>query len=972
MSGPPIRLLLIEDNPGDRRLLEFALAANTELAFDLRVATSLEEALAALRVEAPDVLLLDLYLPDSAGLDTLHAVSDAAADVPIIVLTQEEGESIALESLRAGAEDFLRKAEIGAGALGRAVSYALERRRRAGHDHFLSHALSAIGATLDAENALRMLANLTVPALADWCLVELIRQNGEVVPVEIVAADVARQRLLRSKLSSYPHAPGPTGHPAARVLSTGESVLLPLVTDDDLQSFATDAVHLRLLRELGARSMMVVPLRGEDGMLGAVTLALSVSDRRFGDAELAVMEEIAAHAAAIIDNDRRFREARQAATRAEETADRARRQERLSSALAAAVTPPQVAAVVVRESMHMVGARAGALLVARAGEEGLTLLRAAGLPDSLLPLWSRWPSSGDSPVAAAIARGCLRRVGSVADLRRRDPESAKAFGAELEGEIVVVPLILEERPLGALLLLLPDLGPGTEEAEDILAQCAGKCAAALQRAFLFEREQRALEDAKHATRLRDEVLGVVAHDLRNPVSAIATYASLLQEPEVSDEKRLEWARTVHDLTAQMNKLIRDLIDVGKVESGTLELELDSALLPDVLIGDALALMEPLAAADGVQIRCEVAASLPAVVADRDRILQVFSNLLQNAVRFTPAGGTVSIRGEALAGEVLFLVVDSGPGISLEDRPRLFDRFWQARHSRRGGAGLGLAIAKGIVERHGGRIGVESRPGSGSTFFFTLPVAAADVSQPRPGDGRGARAPSAVEPAPDRARPAIRVMIVDDHPLVRRGLREKLVRAGGFEVVAEATTGEEAVRMVPLSRPEIVLMDLNLPGIGGIEATRRITSGAPHVRVLALSAEPEDDVLLEVLEAGGSGFVRKASAAEDLIPALETVDRGEVFLYPSGNKLLLGEFRFVRTASETGLASVLTEQERQVLSLAAEGYNSTEIGKKLFLSPKTVDSYRSRAMRRVGLSSRPDLVRFAIRAGLLVDRSASTR
>jgi two-component system, NarL family, response regulator NreC len=215
-----------------------------------------------------------------------------------------------------------------------------------------------------------------------------------------------------------------------------------------------------------------------------------------------------------------------------------------------------------------------------------------------------------------------------------------------------------------------------------------------------------------------------------------------------------------------------------------------------------------------------------------------------------------------------------------------------------------------------------------------------------------------------------VLLVDDHPLVRRGVREQFERTGRYVVVAEAGTGEEAVRLAQLARPELVLMDLHLPGIGGTEATRQITAAAPDLTVLALSAESEADVLLEVLEAGGIGFVRKSTADQDLLPALETVLNGEVFLYPSGNKLLLGEFRFVTAGPGSSPAGALSEHERQVLALAAEGFHSTEIGKKLFLSPKTVDSYRSRAMRKLGLGSRPDLVRFAVRAGLLCAESTT--
>jgi DNA-binding NarL/FixJ family response regulator/signal transduction histidine kinase len=975
MHRPLAKILLVEDDPTDVRQIMAALMGSPGLETSVATADSLAAARHHLATDPADLVILDLALPDSNGLDTLRAVV-AETDAAVVVLTATDDEATALDCLREGADDFLRREEIAGGALVRAVRYALERRRRAGHEHFLSHALAVIGGTVDGGAALRRLADLVVPALADWCLVELLEPDGEVTIAELVAARPETNVLLRSKLSSYPHHPAGR-HPAARALTTGEAVLMEELSPDDLRDIAADDTHLQLLEALGTRSMVAVPIPGDGAPLGAVTLATAESGRRLSDLDRSIASELAAHAAMVVLSSRRVAAAEQGRSRAEATTERVREIDRVSNAIAAAVTTSQVAAACLREAVRLSGAAAGALLVAREAEDRLSVLRTTGLPDPALPLFAEWRLLGDGPVGEAVRSGGIVHFADPDAMRSRDSRLADLLQAHTLGGLVILPIFGDGTPLGALVLVAAGgrtISPGVD---DILLSCAARCAPALDRAFALEREQRALADARHATRLRDEVLGIVAHDLRNPVTAIATYAALLKADHVSAENRVAWAGTIEEVVRSMNKLIQDLIDVCKIESGALGLDLDAAQ-PDDLIGDALSLMEPVAAASGVQLRCEIGGPLPPILGDRDRILQVFSNLIHNAVKHTPRGAVVTIRGEALGSEVLFLVVDSGPGIPLEDRPRLFDRFWQARQSRRGGAGLGLAIAKGIVDRHGGRIGVESSPRAGSTFFFTLPRAGSEED----------RAHSAQQPSLEPAEvgdssptdleadiaPAVggRVLIVDDHPLVRRGIRETLQSAGRFEVAAEAGSGEEAVRLCALARPDVVLMDINLPGMDGIEATRRITAEQPGIHVLGLSAEPEDDVLLDILDAGGSGFVRKDCVAQDLHPALETAMRGEVFLYPSGNKLLLGEFRFIRHDALSGPASTLTEQERQVLALAAEGYNSSEIGKKLFLSPKTIDSYRSRAMRRVGLSSRPDLVRFAVRAGLLVDRTPAHR
>lgn len=215
---------------------------------------------------------------------------------------------------------------------------------------------------------------------------------------------------------------------------------------------------------------------------------------------------------------------------------------------------------------------------------------------------------------------------------------------------------------------------------------------------------------------------------------------------------------------------------------------------------------------------------------------------------------------------------------------------------------------------------------------------------------------------------IRILLVDDHAVLRSGLRLLLDAEGDMEVVGVASTGEEGVEKAAELRPDVVVMDISMPGMGGLAATRAIArpdgaddpgTSAPAVLVLTMHAEEE--YLLPVLDAGGSGYVSKRRADEDLIEAIREVAGGEVFLYPSGTALLL---RGYRQAEEPDPLDVLSEREREVLALTAEGYSATEAGKKLYLSPHTVETYRSRLMKKLGLKHRSELVRFAIRTGLL--------
>jgi two-component system response regulator NreC len=211
---------------------------------------------------------------------------------------------------------------------------------------------------------------------------------------------------------------------------------------------------------------------------------------------------------------------------------------------------------------------------------------------------------------------------------------------------------------------------------------------------------------------------------------------------------------------------------------------------------------------------------------------------------------------------------------------------------------------------------------------------------------------------------IRILLVDDHAVLRAGLRALLEAEPGFLVVGEAGTGEEAVMKTPQLRPDVVVMDLSMPGMGGLEAVRQIAALGTTARVLVLTMHGEEEHLLPVLEAGGSGYVNKRSADEELIEAIKTVAGGDVFLYPSGAKLLLRGLKQKAEPGEDDPLEKLTDREREVLGFTVEGFSSSEIGKKLFISPKTVDTYRARIMEKLNLHHRSELVKFALRRGLL--------
>lgn len=213
---------------------------------------------------------------------------------------------------------------------------------------------------------------------------------------------------------------------------------------------------------------------------------------------------------------------------------------------------------------------------------------------------------------------------------------------------------------------------------------------------------------------------------------------------------------------------------------------------------------------------------------------------------------------------------------------------------------------------------------------------------------------------------IRVILADDHVVVRTGLRAVLRASPDISVIGEASNGREAIALAERFRPDVVVMDLGMPELDGISATREIVSKVPTVRVLILTMHGEDEYLVEALQAGASGYLVKNVAEEELVKAVRALARGDVYVEPTaGHALARGLMRRPMAPGDRVRFDRLTDREREVLRLVAEGHSAPTIGALLEISAKTVDTYKQRIHEKLGLSGRPDYVTFALRAGLLV-------
>jgi len=223
---------------------------------------------------------------------------------------------------------------------------------------------------------------------------------------------------------------------------------------------------------------------------------------------------------------------------------------------------------------------------------------------------------------------------------------------------------------------------------------------------------------------------------------------------------------------------------------------------------------------------------------------------------------------------------------------------------------------------------------------------------------------------------IRIILVDDHDVVRVGVKSFLQTQSGLQVVAEASNGEQAVELALQHKPDIILMDITMPGMDGLEATRRLHSVCPECLVLALTVHDDKQYFMQMLAAGASGYITKQAAADELVAAIRTVAQGNIYLQPALARWLLDDYQRLvnRPASQKGdkvddrepdavRLDALSHRERQVLEQVAEGSNNQEIGNLLSLSPKTIARHRERIMNKLNMHSRTELVKFAIRTGL---------
>jgi PAS domain S-box-containing protein len=363
------------------------------------------------------------------------------------------------------------------------------------------------------------------------------------------------------------------------------------------------------------------------------------------------------------------------------------------------------------------------------------------------------------------------------------------------------------------------------------------------------RRKQAEQAASDANRRKDEFLAMVSHELRDPLSVILNAATLFDHVAKADPVASQASAAIHRQTDQLVRIVDDLLDVSRLSAGKMTLErtsVDVVALVHRCINDLVErrMLD--------RHRYELRFSGARVNGDGPRLRQIVSNLLMNAIKYTPPGGKIIVEVEPEGGEAVLRVKDSGVGIAPDFLPRVFDLFAQSDRGlerREAGLGVGLSIARSLVEAHGGRIEARSAGlGKGSEFTVRLPLGASPISE-----------------APGIAAARRRILIVDDNQDAREAL-SRLLEIAGHEV-SQAGDGPSGLEVASRARPDVAIIDIGLPGMNGFEVARRLKAGAQGVRLIALTGYGHGDHRRLGDEAGFERYLIKPVAFETLQRAL---------------------------------------------------------------------------------------------------------
>ncbi|NTU79073.1 MAG: GAF domain-containing protein [Chloroflexales bacterium] len=608
-------------------------------------------------------------------------------------------------------------------ALAHAQAARIEAEQAHGRATFLAEASRLLAGDLDYPATLHQVADLMVPRMADWCVVDLLDDAGVIQMVAAAHRDPAKVVWAYELRRQYPIDPNmPVGAPY--VIRTGKPQIFRDIPDALLEAVARTPHELRLLRTVGYRSLMIVPLRARERVLGSISFVIAESERRYTSEDLTFAEELADRAALSIDNAILYQSAQEARSAAERAAEQMARLQRVTAALVTTNTAEQAADVITREGLAAIEADSGALFVL--SKNGLTweAISFCGYPPELVLELSRSAASEPGPLRDALEARALVAVETPQGRAARWPNLARVWARSGDAATVAVPLLLDQRLLGVLYAAFR--APRRFSADDraFLEALARQGAQALDHARLYEAERLARTEAEAASQLRDHFLSVAAHELKTPLTSLKLQTHMLQRRvtrasllSAQDQRTLG---VVVSQVRRLEQLIGALLDSSRLEFGQLSLvraPVDLCALTRRVLAEVQLISE----------RHQFAYHGPetGLIVDGDelRLEQVLQNLLQNAIKYSPNGGLVAAAVSPQDGMVCVVVTDQGIGIPEEALSQIFERFYRAPNADQqqiSGMGIGLYVVREIVQLHDGRVSAARQQGGGSRFTVCLP------------------------------------------------------------------------------------------------------------------------------------------------------------------------------------------------------------------------------------------------------------
>lgn len=584
---------------------------------------------------------------------------------------------------------------------------------------FLAELSRVLATTLEPEATLECLTALLVPRVADVCVVHALNERGALEPRQIAQRGTARPAPRGASTHAYVDAC------AAAVVRTGKGVVVSQVTEALLEDVGCRSAGPVEIDGLAVRSLIAVPLQARGHTLGVLSWFLVEPGRHYDAADLRFAEAVASWAALAIDNAELYRQGSAAREAAEHARGRLEALARVSDGIATALDPAEALRALAE---HVVPAFADFCITYAMEGRSIRHFGFAHRDPAKTPLVEALARSDHVSIDDPWGPGLVVRTGEpclksefsveIVHASERRPPHHEQIAALNPGSIMLVPLKARGRTLGAIAFMaMAESGRRFGEEDLRLAmELATRAALLVDNARLYA-------EARSAIRARDEMIAVVSHDLRDPLQSIAATAELLHfDPSADQAESIE---IIGLASKQMEGLVQDLLDASRIDAGQLAIRKDRV---DVrtLVHDVQTVFQPQADARGVRLSCDAGSDTLCVLGDGHRVQQVLSNLMANALHSVSQGGRVHVCTDRCGDWVRICVQDDGTGISSEQLGRIFDRFWRGDPARGVGAGLGLAVAKGIVEAHGGTIEVESELGVGSTFSFVLPAWGGDA------------------------------------------------------------------------------------------------------------------------------------------------------------------------------------------------------------------------------------------------------